>query len=302
MSWLNYHHLRYFRAVARAGGIVAAARELHVSAPSISTQLAGLEDQLGVPLFRRAGRARVLTEAGRVALDYAEQIFSLGDALVQTLREGEAARAQRFLVGIADAVPKLIAHEMLKPVFALPQELHVICREGKLEDLMAQLAAHRLDLLLSDEPASVLPGFRVHDRPFLDTDVTVCAAPALARRLRPGFPRALHGAPALLPADNTALRRAVDAWFRANRVQPRVAAEFEDLALMKVMAAEGRGFIVVPTLAVEEAVRRFGFVRVGRAARCRVRYHAIIADRHAPHPAVQAVLRDLPKRRVRPAG
>lgn len=289
MDWLNYHHLRYFWTVAKEGSVKQAAAKLHVSQPSVSEQVRELEGALGEKLFRREGRGLVLTEAGRVAYGYAEDIFALGRELVSALKQRPTAKALRLYVGVADSFPKLVTNEVLKPVFSLPQTVHVICREGKLEDLLAQLEAHRLDIVLADEPATSATSFRAFNHPLGDSGTMFCAAKAMATRLKRNFPKSLHDAPALLPSENTALRRALEAWFRSVDIKPRVVAEFEDLALMKVMAAEGRGFIAVPRVAANDALEHYGFQAVGVAEHCRVQFHAITAERRIAHPGVAAI-------------
>ena len=222
---------------------------------------------------------------------YADEIFALGRELISAVKQRPTEKTLRFYVGVADSFPKLVTNEILKPVFAMQQMVHVICREWKMDDLLAQLAAHRLDLVLSDEPASSSANFKVFNNRLQETATTFCAEPKLAARLKRGFPTSLHHAPALLPSDNTTLRRALESWFREQKVQPRVVAEFEDLALMKVMAAEGRGFIAVPSIATTDAVAHYGFKVIGQAQKCRVQYHAITAERRIAHPAVQLILR-----------
>lgn len=288
-EWLNYHHLRYFWTVAREGSLASAAARLHISQSAISEQIGELEDALGEKLFQREGRNNRLTDAGQVVFGYAEEIFALGRELVSAVKQRPGSRALRLHVGVTDSLPKLVTNEILKPAFSLPQMVHVICREGKLEDLLAQLAAHRLDLVLSDEPASSSANPRVFNHTLGDSDTTFCAETKLAARLKRGFPKSLDGAPALLPSENTALRRAIETWFRDQQVQPAVVAECEDLALMKVMAAEGRGFIAIPTVALEEAVSRYRFHVVGRAGTCRLRFHALTMDRRIRHPAATAI-------------
>jgi LysR family transcriptional activator of nhaA len=289
MEWLNYHHLRYFWTVAKEGGLARAAAKLHVSQPSISEQIRELENALGEKLFQREGRNNRLTDTGRTVLGYAEEIFALGREMMNAVQQRPGARTLRLFVGVADSFPKLVTNKILKPVFSLPQTVHVICREGKLEDLLAQLAAHRLDIVLSDEPASSSTHFKTFNHPLGESGVTICAERKLAARLRRHFPKSLHDAPALLPAENTVLRRALETWFREEHLHPRVLVECDDLALMKVMAAGGRGFIAVPTVAVEEAVRRYGFRVVGEAKGCRMSFHAITAERRIHHPAATAI-------------
>lgn len=289
MEWLNYHHLRYFWTVAKEGSISRAAAKLHVSQPSISEQIRELESALGEKLFRREGRNNKLTEAGQVVFGFAEEIFALGREMMNAVKQHPGTKTLRLYVGVVDSFPKLVTNEILKPVFSLPQTVHVICREGKMEDLLAQLAAHRLDIVLSDEPASSSVNFKTFNHPLGETGTTFCAEKRLATRLKRNFPKSLHEAPALLPSDNTPFRRTLESWFRAQRIQPSVVAEFEDLALMKVMASEGRGFIAMPSVAVNEARESYGFHAIGRADQCRMQFHAITAERRIVHPAVAAI-------------
>ncbi|MDP3069889.1 MAG: transcriptional activator NhaR [Opitutaceae bacterium] len=289
MDWLNFHHLRYFWMVAREGGLRQAAEKLHISPPSISAQIHELEAALGEKLFRRSGRANVLTDAGQIALRYADEIFGLGRELAGAIKQRPTAKALRLHVGVADSFPKLMTQQILQPVFALPQAMHVICREGKVSDLLGQLTAHRLDVVLSDEPASGSHKARVYNHSLGECGVTFCAGPRLANALRKGFPRSLHQAPALLPADGTGLRRSVEKWFQSLGIAPRVLAEFEDAALMKVMASDGRGFIPVPTLVAQEAIDRFSLRIIGATEKCREQFFAITADRRIHHPAVAAI-------------
>lgn len=289
MEWLNYHHLRYFWTTAKEGSLARAAAKLRVSQPSISGQIRELEAAFGEKLFRRAGRNNVLTDAGHVVLGYADEIFALGAEMMNAVGHRPGAKTLRLYVGVADSFPKLVTNEILKPVFALPQEVHAICREGKMEDLLAQLAAHRLDIVLADEPPASNTNFRVFNHPLGETGTTFLAEEKLAAKLKRRFPASLQDAPALLPTENTALRRSLETWFRAKDVRPRVVAEFEDLALMKIMAAEGRGFIAVPSLVAKDAMAHYHFRMIGRAADCRLEFHAITAERRIVHPAVARI-------------
>ena len=248
MDWLNYHHLRYFWTAAKEGSLARAAAKMHVSQPSISEQIRELENALGEKLFRREGRSNVLTDTGLIVFGYAEQIFALGRELTNAVKQGPSAKTLHLHVGVTDSLPKLVTNDILKPVFSLPQTVHVICREGKLEDLLAQLAAHRLDVVLSDELASSTANVKTFSHSLGETGTVFCAEKKLCAKLKRGFPKSLHGAPALLPAVNSTQRRALDTWFREHHIEPLVVAEFDDPALMKAMATEGRGFIAVPAV------------------------------------------------------
>lgn len=275
--------------VAKEGGLAPAAAKLHVSQPSISGQIRELEEALGEKLFRREGRRNRLTDTGQIVFGFADEIFALGREMLNAVQQRPGAKTLRLVVGVVDSLPKLVTNEILRPVFSLPRALHVTCREGKMPELLAQLAAHRLDIVLADEPAPGHSSVRIFDHPLGGTGTTFCAEQRLAARLRRGFPGSLDDAPALLPDESTPFRRTLEAWFRAGSIRPRVVAEFEDLALLKVMASEGRGFIAVPTVAEGEAVDRYGFKVVGRTDQCRMEFHAITAERRIVHPAVLAL-------------
>jgi LysR family transcriptional activator of nhaA len=286
MEWLNYHHLRYFYVVAKEGSSAKAAEKLKVSQPSISAQLADLEEALGVELFRRSGRRKVLTDAGQLVLGYAEEIFQTGQELLNAVKSRPSARALRLYVGVTDSFPKLLTNNFLRPVFAMAQPIHVVCREGKMEDLLGQLAAHRLDIVLADEPAPASAKLKTFNHSLGDCGITFCALAPLARQLKRNFPHSLDGAPALLPTENTGLRRALEKWFHDTGVRPNVVAEFEDQALMKALAANTPGFIIVPSLVAAEAMKHYGLQRIGTTEKCRAQFFAITAERRLTHPAV----------------
>jgi len=292
MDWLNYHHLRYFWVVAKEGGLKKAAEKLHVSQPSISEQIKDLEEALGEPLFRRSGRSNVLTDSGQIVLRYAEEIFGLGAELMRAVKQRPGLQSLRFYVGVADALPKLVVNDILKPVLTMPQTVHIICREGKMEDLLAQLAAHRLDIVLADEPASSSLKFKAFTHLLGESGVCFCAAPRLAARLRKGFPASLDGAPALLPAENTALRRSLEQWFQQQQIRPRVVAEFDDAALMKVLAVDGRGFAPIPAVVADEAISRYELQKAGSTQECKEQFYAITAERRIVHPAAVVITRN----------
>jgi len=302
MGPLNFHHLRYFRAVARLGGLRPAAESLRVSPASISTQVRSLEAALGEPLFRRKGRANVLTEAGRTALRYAEDIFSLGDEMASALRRPMEAAAARLHAGVTDTLPKLVTMKFLRPLLSPAAGVRVVCREGKASDLLALLIAGRLDVVFSDEAAPPDLSRRVFSHPLGRSEVAFCAAPALANRLRRGFPGSLAGAPALLPSAGTGLRAELDRWFSEQGVNVSTRAEFDDAALAKVAAAEGLGFIAVPAVVATEACARYGLAEAGRAAECRVRFFALTAERRPTDPVKQILAAAArPARRGRPS-
>ena len=291
-EWLNYHHLRYFHAIAREGSVRRAAEKLCTSQSSICAQVKQFEAALGETLYRRSGRSIVLTDFGRLIHGYAEEIFTLGRELLSLSKRAPSARTLRLHIGIVDSFPKLLSLDILRPVFAHEPPVRVTCQEGKLDDLLGQLAAHRLDGLLADEPPPSSAKVKTFTHPLGASGVTFCAAPAVAKRLPGRFPRSLHGAPMLLPTQNTALRRDLEKWFRSVRVEPVVVGEFEDAALAKIVATDGLGITVVPTVVAAEAIERYGFVALGKTAECQTQLYLITAERRTEHPAMSVLIRE----------
>lgn len=289
MEWLNYHHLRYFWTVARKGGVRKAAEELHVSQPSISAQLRLLEDALGEKLFRRSGRNLVLTEAGHLVLSYADEIFSAGRELMSAVKHHPGARPLRLNVGLTDAFPKLIAFQILKAAFQYTDAIHLICREGEIGTLVNQLQAHRLDIVLADEPASSTLKAKTFNHRLGHSGITFCAMPPLASKLRRKFPQSLDGAPALLPSENMGMRKVLESWFDKQGIRPRVIGEFEDSALMEVCSSGGRGFTVVHTVIDRAALKHYGLRVIAKTKECGNDFYAITAERRVKHPAAMAI-------------
>jgi len=291
MEWLNYHHLLYFWTVAREGSIARAAEKLRLAQPTISNQLRTLEQQLGYKLFARRGRGLVLTDMGRLVLGYADEIFALGHDLLTAVRQAPTDRPLRFNVGVVDAVPKLVARELLKPALNGPTPVQAVIREGKLEPLVSELATHRLDLVLSDHRYSAPSTIRIFHHRLGECGVTFFAAPPLAATLAAGFPDSLDGAPALLPTENTALRGSLATWFAARGLRPVPLAEFEDSALLKEFGGEGQGFFALPSIAVEDVVRTHRVQIIGEAPDCRESFFALTAERKIRHPALVEIAR-----------
>lgn len=289
MHWLNYHHLLYFYVVAREGGIVPASKVLHVSHPTISTQIRKLEDALGQPLFERTGRKLVLSEMGRVAYRYAEEIFSLGQEMVDAVQGRPTGKGLRLTVGITMVLPKLIVRQLLQPAFELDTPVHLACHEDDHERLLGRIASHELDLVLSDMPVAPGSSFRVFNHELGQCGVTFFGAPALASELAPGFPGSLDGAPALLPTPRTALRRSLDRWFHRLEIRPAVAAELADAALLKVFGQDGMGVFPAPTAIEHEITSQYDVEVIGRTEEVVERFYAISVERRVKHPAVLAI-------------
>jgi LysR family transcriptional regulator, transcriptional activator of nhaA len=297
-STLNYHHLLYFWAIAKEGGLRMASEAMHVSQPSISVQLKQLEESLGTPLFTRTSRKLVLTHTGHIVFEYADEIFSLGRELLNVVHQSPGKRPIRLHVGVADSVPKIIVRQQLTAVFDLGRSVHVTVREGSLEELIAQLANHKLDIVLADEPCtSALRGKTLNQRVSI-SDIVICAAPTLAKTLSKAFPRSLDGAPAVLPVGEMGLRRQLEQWFDSHGVRPKVVAEVEDTALLIDLGIHGLGFIPMYSAVVDQLARSYHLQKIGIAEGLRMEVFAITAHRRLRHPGVAAMTtsskRDLP--------
>jgi LysR family transcriptional activator of nhaA len=289
MDWLNYHHLLYFWAVARLGSVSRASAELRLTQATISAQLKSLERSLGEKLFRRTGRQLVLTETGKLTFRYADEIFSLGQEMLGTLRGRSDGRLARLTVGVADVLPKLVAYQLLEPALKLKESYRIICREGTNEELLPALAVHDLDVLLTDAPLDPGSNVRAFNHLLGECGSTLFGAPKLADAYRRGFPKSLDGAPFLLPTRNTTARRSLDQWFEAQNIAPLIVAEFEDSALLKVFGQNGLGLFFAPAAITEDVQRQYDVKVIGQVEAVRERFFAISLDRKLKHPAVLAI-------------
>ena len=289
MEWLNYHHLFYFWRVVRLGTITAACRELRLAPPTISAQLRSLEDQLGEKLLERKGRTLVPTDVGRMAYGYAEQIFGLGQELMDAVKQRPSGRPLRLVVGIDDVLPKEIAQALIEPALGLRQPVRLLCREGSLEPLLAALAQHRLDVVLSDTPVTPSLNVRAYNHPLGECGVVWMGVPRLARAHRRGFPKSLDGAPVLLPTDDTAIRRDLDRWCDEQEIRPTMSGEFEDYALLRAFGQRGTGIIPVASVMEKVFRKQYGLERIGKADGVVVRFYAVSVERRIRHPAVTAI-------------
>lgn len=286
---LNFKHLHYFLAVAKYGGVNRAAERLHLTPQTLSGQLGQFERRVGASLFHREGRRMQLSATGKLALSYAEEIFQVSAELEALLRGGPEELAIPFRVGIADVVPKSIAHQLLAPVLNLADPIRLICREDRLERLLADLAIHRLDMVLADRPMP--PGLDVkgHSHLLGECGVAFFAVPDLAARLATDFPASLDGAPMLIPGEDSALRAPLMRWLERQGLRPRVVAEFDDSALMKAFGQSGAGVFSAPAAMAQEIQARYGVTLLGQTEDMRERFFAISAERRLTHPAVVAV-------------
>lgn len=289
MRGINYNHLYYFWVVANEGGIARAATVLHLTPQTISGQLRVLEDAMGDKLFARSGRNLVLTDTGRLAMDYADEMFRLGAEMQEVLEGRSSGQTLQFTVGIVDVVPKMIAYRLVEPALNLPQPVRIICREGKLDNLLADIAVHKVDMVLADTPIGTTVNVRAFNHLLGDCGMTFFAARHIAALYREDFPHSLNGAPMLLPAVNTALRGTLMQWLDRLDVRPRIAGEFEDSALMMAFGNAGVGIFISPSVLEAEVVRQYEVEPIGKSDEVRERFYAISAERRLRHPAVVAI-------------
>jgi LysR family transcriptional activator of nhaA len=291
MDWLNYHHLRYFWAVAREGSIARASRLLHVSQPSISTQLRQLERSLGEKLFAKHGRGLQLTDMGRFVLGYAEQIFALGRDMIDAVRDRPTGQPIRLQVGVADVVPKQLCHRLLGPLLTGEPPIRIVVHEDRPERLMAELAVFGLDVVIADVPAAAGTRVRGFHHLLGQSAVGVFGTKKRVAALRRGFPGSLADQPFLLPLEHSEMRRDFEALLRDLGVHVRTVAELEDSALQKTFAREGAGLVLAPSVLAADLAARHGLVSCGDLPGMLAKYYAITVDRRTKHPAFPLLLR-----------
>ena len=288
---MNFKHLHYFWVTAKAGGVVRAGEQLHTTPQTLSAQIKLLEGRLGRRLFRKSGRKLELTDDGRVALRYAEEIFTLGGELESALREKAGAGSQvlEFRVGIEDAVAKSVAYRLLEPALTLAEPVRLICTEGRFNDLMAQLALHRMDLVIADEPLTSRLSVKAFNHRLGSSTMSFFSAPTLADQLKGAFPQCLNGAPMLVPGATSSARPQFEAWLTRLQLHPRVVGEFDDGALMKAFGRQGIGVFMSPTVVEDETVAQYGVRVIGRSDEMVEDFYAISVERRITHPGVAAI-------------
>lgn len=288
-DWLNYHHLLYFWTVAREGSVTRASEKLHLAQPTISGQLKKLEESLGQKLYTRVGRELVLTDVGKTVYRYADEIFCIGRELVDTIKERPTAKGIRLVVGLPQVLPKLIAFRLLEPVLRMEEKVQLVCREGSMHELLTQLATHELDVVFADSPASPLVSVRAFNHSLGECGVGLFGSPELCKRYRDDLPSSLNGAPFIMPAEGTLMRRSVDQWVSESEIYPEIVGEMDDTALMKVFAEAGVGFIPAPLAIASEIKTQFGLNLLLEVPGAIERFYAITVQRRLQHPAVLAI-------------
>ncbi len=286
---LNFRHLYFFWVVAKEGGVTRAAERLGLAIQTISTQLQQLEQSIGKSLFMQQGRNLQLTEAGRLALAYADQIFLLGEQMQEALSDADSGKT-RLTVGISDSLPKLTAFKLLEATLHLERPVRLVCYEDQFEALLADLALHKLDVVLTDREVRSGTTLRVFSHMLFESGTIVAGAPSLAAAYSEGFPASLNGAPFLLPTRNNALRGRIDEWFELHTVRPDIVGEFEDNALLNTFGRRGAGLFFAPAALAADLEEQFGALQVGQVPQVREQVYAISNERKILHPAVEAIL------------
>lgn len=288
---MNLKHLRYFWATAHAGSVISASEQLHLTPQTVSAQIKLLEAELGAPLFRPAGRGLELTEAGRIALSYADEIFALSQEMLASLSAigPYAQEARVFRAGISDALPKSLMHRLLVSLRQMDKPVRLICREGAIESMLGELALHRIDIVLADRPMPVGLAVKGYSHKLGDSALAFFAAPAIVPS-GARFPECLNGAPFLLPGQNAAVRGEIDRWLGDARLFPRIVGEFDDSALMKVFAEAGEGYFTAPVIVADEICARYGVVQVGQVDTLRESFWLISTERMIKHADIRSAL------------
>jgi LysR family transcriptional activator of nhaA len=288
-SPFNYKHLYYFWVVAKEGGISRAAHRLEMAVQTVSAQVRELERSLGYALFKPAGRGLVLTEAGQAALQQADQIFQLGEALPAKVRDAMSLPSLRLAVGISEGIPKLVGHRLLQPALQ-ESNLRLLCREGAFDDLLGELALHRLDIVLSDRPAPNTANIKLYSHPVGSSKIAWYATPAVVKPLKKHFPMSLANVPVLLPTANNAVRARLDHWFEQHAVQPRIVGEFEDSALLKIFGAGGMGIFPVAEWVHDDLLEHYAVERLGVCDGVMEHFYVVGTEKKVQHPLVQRLL------------
>lgn len=287
---MNFRHLHYFWVTARAGGVMRAGEQLHTTPQTLSGQIKLLEEGFGRKLFRKSGRQLELTDDGRLALGYADEIFTLGAELEGVMRQaGGGPRTLDFRVGVADSVAKSVAYRLLEPALSVAEPVRLICSEGKFPDLLAQLALHRLDLVIADEPLSRRVSVKAFNHALGSSPMSFFCAPALRSRLQGPFPQCLQGAPMLIQGAASSVRQQLEGWLARHQIHPRVVGEFDDGALMTAFGREGRGVFMSPTVLESETVSQYGVEVIGRSEELVEEFFAVSVERRITHPCVAAI-------------
>ena len=288
-SSINYKHLNYFWTVAHEGSIAKASEKLHITPQTISGQISLLEKRMGNELFERQGRGLRLTETGRLVLGYADEIFELGQELNDVLRGAPALGPSEFIVSAASALPKTIVQKIIEPALRMDKEISLTSLEGPVDAILADLAIHKVDLVLSDKPVTGALSIKAYNHKLGESGLTFFASPSLAKKYKRNFPQSLHNAPLLLPTVQNEIRQLFDYWLREKNIYPVIRGQFDDSALMKDFGQAGLGIFFMPTIIAKDVCKAFNVKVIGQTDEVKQQFYAISAERKVSHPAVAAI-------------
>ena len=287
---LNFKHLRYFWVVAKQGSVIKASESLHVTPQTISGQINQLEADIGQALFTKAGRGLLLTNVGKLVLSYAEEIFALSGELEERLQHVEEDQPIVLRIGVADAVPKSIASRVLKPLLAMRERIRFVCKENSKDNLLAEMALHRLDMVLADGPIPANVGIRGFNHKLGACGISFMAANKIADQLHGDFPACLNNAPLLLPSDVSLVHVPLLQWLQDQQLSPRITGEFDDGALMKAFGHDGVGVFIVPTAIAADVSRQYEAIEIGRTSDVTESFYVIVNERNLSNPTITTVI------------
>lgn len=286
---INYKHLRYFWVVAREGSIIKASERLNITPQTISGQLSILEERINSPLFERKGRGLQLTDTGQVVMRYADNIFELGRELSDVLRGTPAVGPSEFIISSSSAIPKTIVHRIIEPALNMEQEVSLTSLEGPVDAILADLAVHKIDMVLSDTPVRGALSIKVNNHKLGESGITFLGTAKLAKRYKKNFPQSLDQAPMLLPTEQNEIRRLFDHFASTLKIHPIIKGQFDDSALMKSFGQAGMGVFFMPSIVADEVCKTFNVKIIGQTDKIKQNFYAISAQRKISHPAVTAI-------------
>jgi LysR family transcriptional activator of nhaA len=289
---LNFKHLRYFWMVGKTGSIVSASEQLNLSPQSISAQLGDLENNLGIQLFRKLGRGLELTDMGRRIFSYADEIFSLGNELLEVAQDQEVRKNIPFRIGITDSVPKSVAYRVIQPVLHIDKPIRLICREGRISDLLPEMSVNQLDIVIADRPMPTNMNVRAYNHLLGESRLAIFATKSLLERYQGlSFPNNLHNAPFLMPGGDFAFQKKLITWMETKKIYPNIVAEFDDSALLKSFGQAGAGFFAGPDAITDYICRQYGVEKVGNIDTVTEQLYVITTERRLTHPAVISIVK-----------
>jgi len=289
---LNFKHLRYFWMVGKTGSIARASEQLYLSPQSISVQLGDLENSLGVQLFRKVGRGLELTDMGRRIFSYADEIFSLGNELLEVAQLQQVRKSIPFRIGITDSVPKSLVYRVIEPVLHVDDTIRLICREGKLADLLSEMSVNQLDLVIADRPMPSNLNVRAYNHLLGESKLAIFATKRLIdTQSEKSFPKVLHNAPFLMPGEDSAFQKKLLSWMESQKIYPNIVGEFDDSALLKSFGQAGAGFFAGSDTIADYICHQYEVERLGQVETVTEQLYAITTERRLTHPAVVSIVK-----------